>query len=887
MKAGGTRINVTGGSQNSYLDWNYVSLMYDTSGSLLSATRVNNTGSSFDRANAVALTDSGIAYITGRAFIGGNDYDIRTVKLNPSGSIQWVRSYDYNGLMDEATSIDVDAEENIYVTGYGTADSANEDYITLKYDSSGDLQWIKYFNGSGNGKDIAWDIDVDSIGTAYVTGETYNGANSDFCTIAYQTSDGLLLWKDIYDGIGHCNDKATNVVCDTGGVVYVSGQGCVNDSTYEYVTIRYYSRHVLIPPSDSTDTPTSVGYYTNFGQIVDTDDSVRMDIKYYSVNHYPFLYFFEPDTSNDYTVMSYVFSHVDNDTATNDTLHRVDLTFESYDKTFEPMVQKTHALAVDKSENGLMNYYLHQCPNGITGVEGYKRISYPDAFFKTDIQFYGNGSGMKIYIIVKPDGEPDIDLKFTGQDSLIITDSTLTIVTSLGNYTYVRPIVFQIDSLGNRQDVAWAPEYVDLDSGRVGFALQSYYTDMPLVIEVGRYVPETPPSCTQDNFQWSALLGTFNGMAMDNTSDNNGNVFICGNTWNANNIDFPINNAAAISQTFGGGLEDCFIAKFKPINSTQLTFPYNIAWCTYYGGTLREYASSIAVNNTGDVYVVGNTEGSLPALSLVQSPTGNFNYNTFQGGTNDGFILKISDITAVPSIIWSSYIGGSNISGDFPMQVEVNQNLASPNYRHVYVAGLTYSSDYPLQPSNGSGTPYDQTAFNGSLDGFIMRFDDSDILRWSSFFGGNVLTTFGSIAIASDDKVIIGGFTASNNPSSPGPGNPGVQTAANANNNHTLQLAYPSGSPYFDDTPNGYDDALLVSFNANDELIWATYFGGSVDDWIYSNSITVAGTNFYVLGQTDSPPGTPPGSDFPLLSGPFYQSTYGGGAFCLFFSRVL
>src|ERR1041385_5187882 len=464
MKAGGTRINVTGGSQNSYLDWDYVSLQYDTSGSLLSATRVNNSGSSFDRANAVALTDSGIAYITGRAFIGGNDYDIRTVKLNPNGSIQWIRRYDYNGLMDEATSIDVDAEENIYVTGYGKADSANEDYITLKYDSTGDLQWIKYFNGTGNGKDIAWDIDVDSIGTAYVTGETYNGNNSDFCTIAYQTSDGLLLWKDIYDGSGHCNDKATNVEVDTGGVVYVSGQGCVNDSTYEYVTIRYYSRHVLVPPDDSTETPSSVGYYTNFGQIIDTDDSVRTDIKFYSVNHYPNLYFFEPNSTNDYRVVSYAFAHIDEDTTTTDTLHRVDLTFESYSgEDFEAMVEKPHALPVDKSEGGLMNYYLPQCPSGIIGVEPYSRISYPEAFSKTDIQFYGNSSGMKMYIIVKPDGVSSIDLKFTGQDSLIVTDSTLTIVTSVGNYTYERPVVFQIDSLGNREYVNWVPEYVDLD----------------------------------------------------------------------------------------------------------------------------------------------------------------------------------------------------------------------------------------------------------------------------------------------------------------------------------------------------------------------------------------------------------------------------------------
>src|SRR5258706_5453255 len=861
----GNTVVITGGSQNSLLDWDYLTLEYDASGNLIDEVRVTNTGNSFDRANAVALTDLGTAYITWRAYVNSHDYDMRTIKIDSLGNLLWVVDYDYNGLMDEATSIAVDADENIYITGYGTADSANEDYVTIKYDSSGDLQWVKYFNGTtyngSNGKDIAWDIDVDSFGVAYVTGETYNGSNSDFCTVAYQTTDGLLLWKDIYDGTGHCNDKATNVHCDTAGIVYGSVQACINDSTYEYVTIRYNSRHVLIPP-DSVPCPSSFAFYGNFGQIIDTDDSVRTDIKFYTTNHYPALYFSEPDTTNDYTVLSYVFAHIDDDTATTDTLHRVDLTFESYAKTFEPMVQKPHAFPVDKSDQGYLNYYLAQCPNGITGVEGYERISYPDAFYKTDLMFFGNKNGMKFYIVVKPDGTPNIALKFTGQDTLVISDSTLEIVTSIGSYIYDRPKVFQIDSLGNRVAVSWTPEYSDLGNGRVGFPLGSYNSNQPLVIEVGKE-PIPNAAVANDNLEWSMLYGGFGTDAGADVAVNesDGSFVVTGSTFS---IDFPIDQGAnpVQPQNAGPGNYDAFVIKFSLQNARF--------WATYYGGSNDDRALGVAVDTLGGyIYFVGKTLSNnlRPAMfpGLATISTG----DTLQSA-QDAFIVKLR--SNGQNDLWANYIGGNFSDVALSVAVDANQN--------VYTVGYTSSNVlFPIVTS-ANAQAYNQIGFSGGGDdGFILKFNSSGTQLWGSYFGGDGLDRFHDISINGSHVNVVGmsstNIGAGNNFSPCFPDSAGRFPDCN-----------PGGGAYYQPSNAGLSDLIIVEFDDNNRLIWSTQFGG--DKWEGSFPASIASSSLilrdstdnaiYIAGDEMSQPWTTQ-SNFPMnnTNGMSYQQTYQAG----------
>jgi hypothetical protein len=93
----------------------------------------------------------------------------------------------------------VDGDGNVLVTGYAEGNNY-ADYATLKYSNSGVPLWTNRYNGAGNGNDVANAIAVNSAGEVYVTG--YGSASSEeFVTIKYSSS-GETLWTRKFHGAG-------------------------------------------------------------------------------------------------------------------------------------------------------------------------------------------------------------------------------------------------------------------------------------------------------------------------------------------------------------------------------------------------------------------------------------------------------------------------------------------------------------------------------------------------------------------------------------------------------------------------------------------------------------------------------------------------------------
>jgi hypothetical protein len=207
-------------------------------GVALWTNRYNGPGNSLDWATSVAVDSNGHILVTGYSEGGASSYDYATVAYSNSGAPLWTNRY--NGppgnAADWAMALGVDSSGNSFVTGYSPGNG--NDYATVAYSSAGNPLWTNRYTGTGNNGDIAAAIAVDSSGNVFVTGYSIvNGYNPDYTTVSY-SNGGLPLWTVLYDGLGNGGDYAKAVAVDSNGNVFVTGQSW-NGTNGEYATLKY------------------------------------------------------------------------------------------------------------------------------------------------------------------------------------------------------------------------------------------------------------------------------------------------------------------------------------------------------------------------------------------------------------------------------------------------------------------------------------------------------------------------------------------------------------------------------------------------------------------------------------------------------------------------
>jgi hypothetical protein len=446
---------------------------------------------------------------------------------------------------------------------------------------------------------------------------------------------------------------------------------------------------------------------------------------------------------------------------------------------------------------GVANYVIGNDPSQWhTGIPNDGAVQYTNVYPGISVVYHGNQQQLEYDFVVAPGANPGlIQLSFEGQKTLAIDgQGNLVIHAANGDVIEQAPVVYQTIN-GVRHTIAG--RYVLENAGRVGFAVAGYDASQPLTIDpVLSYSTYLGGSGTDGGF----------GIAVDAS----GEAYIVGRTLSAN---FPLLNAA---QPSSNGNKEAFIAKLNA-SGTALLFS------TYLGGSANNEALNVAVDSAGNAYVTGDTQSSdFPTLNAFQSHYG--------GGRQNAFVAKISNSG---TLLYSTYLGGSSFDEGLAIAVDQSGN--------AYVTGDTQSTDFPtanaLQPTFGGGSP------PNAGDAFLTKLNAAgNGLVYSTFVGGSANDIGEDVVVDSaGDAFVAGGTTSTDFP--------------------TLNAIQKTNA-------GGLFDAFVAEINpAGSGFVYSTYLGGSGEDVAYGIGIDASG-NTYVDGYTGS-------SDFPTANA--LQPTNRGG----------
>ncbi len=246
-------IYMTGSTSVSALGY-YDDILYGKYNSSLSRIFLNRYGGlGIQTGNKVKTDAQGNIYVGGFTVPGlGLNWEFYLCKFNSNGSYLWERTYN-NGIANldhEIIDMSIDPNGYIYVTGKSFGNGSGLDIATLKYDLNGNLLWTNRYNGNGNSGDVPFSMALDNQGYIYVGGVSWqeehptegaSGARNTFTVIKYNPSNGKRLWVKYFYGTSvDRNSQCLSIATDDNCNVICTGYAKMNNSDYDYVTMKCY-----------------------------------------------------------------------------------------------------------------------------------------------------------------------------------------------------------------------------------------------------------------------------------------------------------------------------------------------------------------------------------------------------------------------------------------------------------------------------------------------------------------------------------------------------------------------------------------------------------------------------------------------------------------------
>jgi len=518
------------------------------------------------------------------------------------------------------------------------------------------------------------------------------------------------------------------------------------------------------------------------------------------------------------------------------------------------------------------NYYLEGCGvEGVTSVQAFQSLLIKNIYSGIDWRIYIDGNKFKYDFIVHQGADPaSIKLKYLGADNIILDQNgNLEIQTPHGSFMENKPYTFEQKTkkeitseyqlIGNRvsfktgnysgtmvidPEIEWCTYYGGTFEDWIGQITLDENNNVLMVGQTSSISNVATTGAHQVNYSgglYDGLIVLFDEQGVRKWATYYGgsgtDVFaavqyykqefiLAGITSSKTNIATP----GANQTVHGGGVSDCFLAKFDQ-QGLRL-------WASYFGGddldgTYPGYPSEpfldISLDLDGNIFMCGPTASQFGiATQGTHSPL-------YNGGKCDGFVVKFNNIG---NKLWGTYLGG--LEDDDLYGIDLDQD------NNIVVCGETNSPDGIAT----SGTH--QTIFSGDFDSYIIKLDSSGNRIWGTYFGGINYEVGNNIKVDLDNNIYLVG-----------------------NTNSSTKISTPNS---FQTVIGGGNDGYLQKFNSDGTRIWGTYIGGTGNEYLFG--LEVDRDNKIVLsGMTTA-------SFIRAVKGNAIQIAYGGGAFDCIISKL-
>ncbi len=501
------------------------------------------------------------------------------------------------------------------------------------------------------------------------------------------------------------------------------------------------------------------------------------------------------------------------------------------------------------SRGGTHSYFRDGCEARAVG--SYADLVYRDMYDGVDVRLRECQGSLEYDLLLAPGSDLEqVVVRCDGTLGYEIGgDGSLSLLTALGPILQPPPATwYELDD-GERRPVIC--RYRSIDGHRFGFDVPERDDGLALVID--------------PVIHWSTYVGGTGDEAVHGLAeDSEGRIIVAGYT-NAVDLDTTI----GVVQPDLSGDYDAFVCALSPDGS-------DLVWSTYLGGSARDAAFSLSLDDADRAYITGMTySADFPTTPGALAPTyggGEIDafvtclgdegttlvYSTFLGAEaedwatelvldgSEAIVVGITGSSAYPTtdgaydrtlggsrdyfithleadgsdLVWSTLLGGSSAEGLFadpadpPDAQPWYQTIAVDPTGALVLGGMTFSADFPTT----SGA-YDVT-HNGDYDAVVCRLDPtgSDLL-YSTFMGGSSRDVFTTVTVDDLGRIAVGGFTRS--------------------------AAFPTTPGAFEDTFMANDDAIVCLLapqgGGASDLLYSTLIGGGLWEAVYDLMFDASG----------------------------------------------